>query len=43
MFQSSRHAYNPRQAYMMMIIGVTLVFLSYLFIEYFIGLKIAGK
>jgi hypothetical protein len=43
MFQSTRHAYNPRQAYMMMIIGVTLLFLSYLFLEYFIGLKIAGQ
>ena len=43
MFQSSRHAYNQRQAYMMMVIGVTLLFLSYLFLEYFIHLKIAGQ
>ncbi len=41
-YQSSRHAYNPRQAYMTMIIGSTLLLISYLFIEYFIRLKISG-
>jgi hypothetical protein len=39
MYQSSKHAYNPRQAYMMMVLGVTFVFLAYLFLEYFIVLK----
>jgi len=41
-YQSSRHAYNQRQAYMMLIIGSTLLLISYLFIEYFIKLKISG-
>jgi len=41
-YQSSRHAYNQRQAYMTMIIGATLLLIAYLFIEYFIRLKISG-
>jgi len=41
-YQSAKHAYNPRQAYLTMIVGVTLLFISYLFIEYFIHLKIIG-
>jgi len=41
-YQSSKHAYNPRQAYMTMLVGATLVFIAYLFIEYFIRLKISG-
>jgi uncharacterized membrane protein len=40
MYQSTRHAYNPRQAYMTMIIGATLLFIAYLFIEYFIYIKL---
>jgi hypothetical protein len=40
--RSSRHAYNPRQAYMTMVIGITLVFVSYLFLEYFIYAKQYG-
>ncbi len=39
-YQSSRHAYNRRQAYMVMIIGVTLLIISYLFLEYFIYFKL---
>jgi hypothetical protein len=41
-YQSSRHIYNPRQAYMTMIVGAMLVFVAYLFIEYFIYAKIHG-
>ncbi len=41
-YQSSRHAYNQRQAYMTMIIGSTLLLIAYLFIEYFVQLKISG-
>lgn len=41
-YQSSKHAYNQRQAYMTMIIGATLLFIAYLFIEYFIQVKISG-
>ncbi len=39
-YQSSKHAYNPRQAYMVLILGVTFLFLSYLFLEYFVYIKI---
>jgi len=42
-YQSSRHAYNPRQAYMTMIVGATLLVLAYIFIEYFIYMKISGS
>ncbi len=41
-YQSSRHAYSPRQAYMTLLVGAVLVFLAYLFLEYFIRLKISG-
>jgi hypothetical protein len=39
-YQSSRHAYNRRQAYMTMILGVTLLIISYLFLEYFVYFKL---
>ena len=42
LYQSSRHAYNPRQAYMTLIIGATLLLIAYLFLEYFIHLKVIG-
>jgi hypothetical protein len=42
LYQSSRHAYSPRQAYMTMVIGATLLLLAYIFIEYFIHLKLVG-
>ena len=32
-YQSTKSAYKPRQAYMMLIIGVTLLLLSYVFLE----------
>jgi hypothetical protein len=41
-YQSSKHAYNPRQAYMTLIIGATLLILAYIFLEYFIRLKVSG-
>ncbi len=41
-YQSSKHAYSPRQAYMTLIVGATLLLLAYLFLEYFIRIKIAG-
>jgi hypothetical protein len=41
-YQSSKHAYNPRQAYMMLSIGATLLLLAYIFFEYIIALKITG-
>ncbi|XES76492.1 MAG: hypothetical protein ACBZ72_09940 [Candidatus Bathyarchaeia archaeon] len=41
-YQSSKQAHNPRQAYMTMLIGIALVTLAYIFIEYFIHLKLTG-
>jgi hypothetical protein len=41
-YQSSRHAYNPRQAYMTLIVGAALLGIAYLFLEYFIRLKLSG-
>ncbi|MFA5365750.1 MAG: hypothetical protein WC325_11270 [Candidatus Bathyarchaeia archaeon] len=41
-YQSSKHAYNPRQAYMTLSIAATLVLLTYIFLEYFIRLKLSG-
>ena len=41
-YQSSRHAYNPRSAYMQMIVGVTLLFIAYLFLEYFVHIKLTS-
>jgi hypothetical protein len=39
-YQSTKYAYKPRQAYMMLVIGVALVFLSYLFFEDAINIKL---
>ena len=33
LYQSTKSAYNPRQAYMMLIIGVTFLLLAYIFLE----------
>jgi hypothetical protein len=38
-YQSSKSAYKPRQAYMMLVIGVALLFLSYIFLEGVINFK----
>jgi hypothetical protein len=32
-YQSTKYAYKPRQAYMMMVIGITLLILAYIFLE----------
>jgi hypothetical protein len=39
-YQSTKYAYKPRQAYMMLVIGVALVFLAYVFLEDSIGIKL---
>jgi len=39
-YQSTKYAYKPRQAYMTMIVGVVLFFLSYLFLEVAIQVKL---
>ena len=41
-YQSSKSAYKPRQAYMMLVIGVTLLFISYIFLESVIYYKQHG-
>ena len=41
-YQSSKSAYKPRQAYMMLVIGVALLFLSYIFLEGAISFKVHG-
>jgi hypothetical protein len=42
LYQSTKYVYKPRQAYMMMIIGVALLFLAYIFLEATIQIKISG-
>ena len=41
-YQSTKYAYKPRQAYMMLIIGVTLLLLAYIFLEDAIQIKIGS-
>ena len=41
-YQSSKSAYKPRQAYMMLIVGVTLLLISYAFFEGAINFKQTG-
>ena len=38
-YQSTKSAYKPRQAYMMLVIGVTFLLLSYIFLEGAINFK----
>lgn len=38
-YQSTKYAYKPRQAYMMLIIGVALLLLAYIFLEAAILIK----
>ena len=41
-YQSTKSAYKPRQAYMLLIIGVTFLLLSYIFLEGAISFKVSG-
>jgi len=41
-YQSTKYAYKPRQAYMMIVIGVTLLLLAYIFLEDAILIKLGG-
>ena len=41
-YQSTKSAYKPRQAYMMLVIGVTFLLLSYIFLEGAISFKTNG-
>jgi hypothetical protein len=40
-YQSTKYAYKPRQAYMMLVIGVALLFLAYAFLEGSIDIKLS--
>ncbi len=41
-YQSTKYVYKPRQAYMMMLVGVVLLLIAYIFLEASIQLKISG-
>jgi hypothetical protein len=41
-YQSTKHVYKPRQAYLMLIVGIILVLVTYIFLETTIQLKLAG-
>jgi len=41
-YQSTKSAYNPRQAYMLLVIGVAFLLLSYVFLESAISFKASG-
>jgi hypothetical protein len=42
MYQSTKYAYKPRQAYMMFIVGIILLLIAYIFLEATIQLKVSG-
>jgi hypothetical protein len=42
MYQSTKYAYKPRQATMMMIIGLVLLWLAYIILEAIIQIKLSG-
>jgi len=41
-YQSAKNVSKPRQAYMMMVVGITLLLLSYIFLEGAINYKLYG-
>lgn len=41
-YQSTKNAYNPRQAYLMLVIGVAFLLISYIFLEAAIAFKASG-
>ncbi|MGD0977772.1 MAG: hypothetical protein ABR962_01380 [Candidatus Bathyarchaeia archaeon] len=41
-YQSTRYVYKPRQAYMMLIIGLALALMAYIFLELTIHIKLSG-
>jgi len=42
MYQSTKYVYKPRQAYMMLIVGLTLILMAYIFLEATIQIKLRG-
>lgn len=43
MYQSTKNAYNPRQAYILLIIGVSLLLVSYIALESILNYKMYGS
>ena len=41
-YQSTKYAYKPRQAYMMLVIGLALLLMAYIFLEDSILIKLSG-
>lgn len=41
-YQSTKYAYNPRQAYMTFLIGFVLLILAYIYLEVLISIKLQG-
>jgi hypothetical protein len=41
-YQSTRYVYKPRQAYMMLIIGLSMMLMAYIFLEATIRIKLSG-
>jgi len=40
MYQSTKYAYKPRQAYMIFLVGIALILIAYIYLEITIQLKI---
>jgi hypothetical protein len=41
-YQSTKYAYKPRQAYMLLMVGAVLLFLAYIFLEVILRFKLGG-
>jgi hypothetical protein len=41
-YQSTKYAYRPRQAYMLFLFGIALMFIAYVYLEYTIQMKLTG-
>ena len=41
-YQSTKYAYKPRQAYMMFVVGIALLFIAYILLETTINIKLGG-
>jgi membrane protein CcdC involved in cytochrome C biogenesis len=42
LYQSTKYVYKPRQAYMMLVIGIVLVLLSYILLQASMQFKLSG-
>lgn len=41
-YQSTKYAFKPRQAYMLFLAGIILIFIAYIYLEITIQIKLAG-